>query len=193
CGVDVLAMSGLSGQGTDTLERFLSSGQTVVMLGSSGVGKSTLVNRLLGREAQATQPVRQGDSRGRHTTTARELLRLPNGAMVIDTPGLRELQLWDAADGVVESFADIEALAAECRFRDCQHQDEPGCAVQAAVAAGTLDKARLESRRKLEREQEFLQRKIDPEARRESQEKLKVLMRGVKKMYQQKKKDRGQL
>jgi ribosome biogenesis GTPase len=188
-GVAVLPLSALTGQGAEGLAPFLAVGQTIVLLGSSGVGKSTLVNRLLGRKAQSTQPVRQHDGRGRHTTTARELLKLPGGAMLIDTPGLRELQLWEADEGIAETFADIEQLAAECRFRDCRHQSEPGCAVLAALAAGVIDSARLENRRKLEREQEFLRRKMDPEARSEAQHKLRTLMRGVKKMYEQRNKD----
>ena len=190
-GVPVLPLSALSGQGVEALDAFLAPGHTVVLLGSSGVGKSTLVNRLLGQDIQAVQPIREKDSRGRHTTTTRELLSLPNGAMVIDTPGLRELQLWDAADGVAETFADIEQLASECRFRDCQHANEPGCAVQAALAAGTLDQARLENRRKLEREQEFLRRKMDPEAGKEQQDRIKVMMRGVRQKYRQRDKDGG--
>jgi len=190
-GLPVLAMSAQTGSGIVAMDAFLTAGRTVVLLGSSGVGKSTMVNRLLGHDSRATQPVRESDSRGRHTTTARELLRLPTGALIIDTPGLRELQLWDAADGVAESFADIEQLASECRFRDCRHNNEPGCAVLAAIASGVLDRARWENRRKLEREQEFLRRKMDPEARHESQQKLKVLMRGVKQMYGQREKDRG--
>jgi len=190
-GVPVLPMSAQTGSGIVAMDAFLTPGRTVVLLGSFGVGKSTIVNRLLGQHAQATQPVRESDSRGRHTTTARELLRLPTGALIIDTPGLRELQLWDAADGVMESFADIEELASECRFRDCRHDNEPGCAVLAAIESGALDRARWENRRKLEREQEFLRRKMDPEARHESQQKLKVLMRGVKQMYGQREKDRG--
>jgi len=184
-------MSAQTGSGIVAMDAFLTPGRTVVLLGSSGVGKSTIVNRLLGHNSQATQPVRESDNRGRHTTTARELLRLPTGALVIDTPGLRELQLWDAADGVAELFADIEELASECRFRDCRHNNEPGCAVLAAIASGALDRARWENRRKLEREQEFLRRKMDPEARHDSQQRLKVLMRGVKQMYGQREKDRG--
>jgi ribosome biogenesis GTPase / thiamine phosphate phosphatase len=190
-GIPVLSMSARSGSGLGAMDTFLTPGETIVLLGSSGVGKSTIVNKLLGRDAQVTRPVRQSDSRGRHTTTARELLRLPGGALIIDTPGLRELQLWDAADGVTESFADIEELASECRFRDCRHESEPDCAVLAAIASGTLDSQRWENRRKLEREQEFLQRKIEPKARHESQQKLKVLMRAVKKMNGQRAKDRG--
>ncbi len=181
----VFVLSARTGQGIEALDSFLARGQTVVLLGSSGVGKSTLVNRLLGRDLQAVQPVREKDSRGRHTTTSRELFLLPSGALVIDTPGLRELQLWDAADGVAQTFADIDELAAKCRFRDCRHEGEPGCAVQAALLAGSLDEARLENRRKLEREQEFLQRKMDPEARSEEQHRIRVLMRGVRQKYRQ--------
>lgn len=187
----VLVMSARTGLGLDTLAPYLAPGQTVVLLGSSGVGKSTLVNRLVGQDLQAVQPIRESDSKGRHTTTARELLLLPGGAIVIDTPGLRELQLWDATDGVAQTFADIDALAAECRFGDCQHGKEPGCAVRAAITAGTLDEARLESRKKLSREQDFLQRKIDPAARKEEKDKTKVLMRGVRKKYQQRASDGG--
>jgi ribosome biogenesis GTPase len=181
----VFVLSARTGQGIDALASFLVPGQTVVLLGSSGVGKSTLVNRLLGRDLQAVQPTREKDSRGRHTTSARELFLLPCGALMIDTPGLRELQLWDATDGVAQTFADIDELAAKCRFRDCRHENEPGCAVQAALLAGSLDEARLENRRKLEREQEFLRRKIDPEARSEAQDRIKVLMRGVRQKYRQ--------
>jgi len=188
-GVPVLPMSAQTGKGVNALGAFVAPGQTVVLLGSSGAGKSTLVNHLLGREAQATQPVRESDSRGRHTTTARQLLRLPCGGLVIDTPGLRELQLWEATEGVAEAFADIEELAAECRFRDCRHETEPGCAVQAALAAGALDAARLANRRKLEREEEFLRRKVDPQAQHEAHERIRVLMRGVRQKAQQRKKD----
>ena len=190
-GTPVLTVSARDGAGFDALRQFLVAGQTVVLLGSSGVGKSTIVNRLLEHDAQATREVREGDSRGRHTTTARELFALPGGALVIDTPGLRELTLWDAGEGVQHAFADIEEIAAQCRYRDCGHTSEPGCAVLAAIAEGRLDAARLESRRKLEREQEFLQRKMDPEARAEYTQRVKVLHRGVRKMYEQRKKNTG--
>ena len=182
-GTDVYVVSAKTGQGMEGLERFLASGQTVVLLGSSGVGKSTIANRLLGKMQQEVQPVREGDSRGRHTTSARELFVLPGGALLMDTPGLRELQLWDAADGVSQAFADIDALAAECRFSDCKHEGEPGCAVLAAVNAGTLDEARIENRRKLLREQEFLRRKMDPEARHDEKVKIKRMFRGIREMY----------
>jgi ribosome biogenesis GTPase len=182
-GTPVFAVSARHGHSVGALDAFLAAGQTVVLLGSSGAGKSTLVNRLLGQELQQVQPIRESDSRGRHTTTARELLVLPGGAMVIDTPGLRELQLWDAAEGVAETFADVDEIAAQCRFGNCRHEEEPGCAVQVALAAGTLDPARLENRRKLEREQEFLLRKMDPEAKKEEKHKAKLQEREIRKKY----------
>jgi len=188
-GTEVCVISARTGQGMEGFERFLAAGQTGVLLGSSGVGKSSIANRLLGEMHQEVRPVRDGDGRGRHTTTARELFPLPGGALLIDTPGLRELQLWDAAVGVSETFADIDALAAECRFSDCTHKDEPGCAVRAALNAGTLEEGRFENRRKLLREQEFQRRKLDAEARREEKERIKRLYRGIRQMYRHKNTD----
>jgi len=188
-GIPVFALSARTGQGLEALDSFLAQGQTVVLLGSSGAGKSTLVNRLLGQDLQQVQPIREKDSRGRHTTTARELLILPGGALVIDTPGLRELQLWEATEGVAETFADVDVLAAKCRFGNCRHEDEPGCAVQAALAAGTLDRARLESRKKLEREQGFLLRKMDPEAKKEEKHRVKLQEREVRQKYRHREKE----
>ena len=173
----------------EELESFLKRGETLVLLGSSGVGKSTIANRLVGEALQKVQPVREEDSRGRHTTTSRTLIPLPGGALLTDTPGLRELQLWDAGEGVSEAFADIEGLAAECRFGDCQHEGEPGCAVQTAISAGKLDEARLENHRKLLREEKFLQRKIDPAARHEEKVRIKRLFRGIRQMYRHKNSD----
>jgi len=188
-GTEVCVVSAKTGQGFGELEEFLRPGSTLVLLGSSGVGKSAIANRLLGQMVQEVQPVRESDSRGRHTTTSRELFALPGGALLMDTPGLREMQLWDAEQGVAQTFADIDALATQCRFGDCRHEGEPGCAVQAALSAGTLDPARLENRRKLLREQEFLRRKMDPEARAEHHQRIKQLMRGVREMYRHKKRD----
>src|SRR6266436_5766102 len=187
-GTEVCVISAKTGEGMEGIEKFLAPGQTVVLLGSSGVGKSTIANRLLWEMKQNVQPVREGESRGRHTTTARELFLLPGGALLIDTPGLRELQLWDAVEGVSLTFADIDALAAECRFADCTHEGEPGCAVQAALSAGTLDEARLENRRKLLREQEFLHRKMDPEVRQAEKRRIKHLMKEVREIYLKRKK-----
>jgi ribosome biogenesis GTPase len=190
-GTAVCVVSAKTGDGFGELEEFLKAGQTLVLLGSSGVGKSTIANRLLGQAVQEVQPVRESDSRGRHTTTTREIFILPGGALLMDTPGLREMQLWDAEDGVAQVFADIDALAGQCRFGDCRHEGEPGCAVQAALDAGTLDAARLENRRKLMREQEFLRRKVDPEARQEQKEQWKQIHRAARQKYEQRQKDGG--
>jgi ribosome biogenesis GTPase len=189
-GTVVCVVSASTGQGFGELEEFLKPGHSLVLLGSSGVGKSTIANRLLGEAVQEVQPVRESDSKGRHTTTARELLVLPGGALLMDTPGLREMQLWDAEDGVAQTFADIDALATQCRFVDCRHEGEPGCAVLASLDAGTLDPARLENRQKMMREQEFLRRKVDPGARQEWKSEMKTLHREVKRMYATRKRAR---
>ena len=144
-GVPVHVISARTGYGIDRLKAALLPGTTVVFLGSSGVGKSSLVNALAGEELMPTLEIREWDSKGRHTTTERELVRLSSGALVIDTPGMRELGLWDADAGVSDAFADVEALFARCRFSDCRHDTEPGCAVKAALADGTLDVARWEA------------------------------------------------
>ena len=190
-GTSVFAVSAKTGEGFSELEEILRPGQTLVLLGSSGVGKSTIANRLLGGAIQEVWPVRESDSKGRHTTTARELFVLPGGALLMDTPGLREMQLWDSEDGVAQTFAEIDALAAQCRFGDCRHEGEPACAVQAALEAGALDAARLENWRKLLREQDFLRRKLDPEARQEHKDQWKLLHREQRQKYQQRKKDGG--
>jgi ribosome biogenesis GTPase / thiamine phosphate phosphatase len=190
-GTTVCVVSARTGQGFGELEEFLRPGQTLVLLGSSGVGKSTIANRLLGQMVQEVQPVRESDSKGRHTTTSRELFVLPGGALLMDTPGLREMQLWDAEQGVAQTFSDIDALAGQCRFVDCRHEGEPGCAVQAALDAGTLDAARLENRRKLMREQEFLRRKVDPEARQEQKQQWKQIHRAAREKYRQRQRDGG--
>lgn len=145
-------VSAKTGLGLEAIGAYLKPGRTVALLGSSGVGKSTLVNRLLGEERLRTREVRASDDRGRHTTSTRQLLALPGGALVIDTPGMRELQLWDSAGGLGATFADIEELGAGCRFGDCGHAREPGCAVRAAIAEGRLEPARLESYHKLQKE-----------------------------------------
>ncbi|MGA2096757.1 MAG: ribosome small subunit-dependent GTPase A [Candidatus Acidiferrum sp.] len=188
-GVPVFALSAKTGEGLDELRASFKKGQTLVLLGSSGVGKSTMVNCLLQEERQVTHAVRESDSRGRHTTTSRQLFLLPCGAMIIDTPGLRELQLWNASEGVALTFADVDELASQCRFRDCQHKNEPGCAVRASIEAGELDAGRLESKRKLQREQEFLVRKMDPEVRSADNKRTKIIMRSVRDMY--KNRDKG--
>ena len=143
-GVAVHRVSALTGENCEELTSYLVQGRTAGFLGSSGVGKSTLINRLLGREVQRTGEVREGDDRGRHTTTHRELFRAPTGGLLIDTPGLREIQLWEGDQGIESAFPEIEELAERCRFADCQHRGEPGCAVEAAVASGELSAERME-------------------------------------------------
>lgn len=155
-GVPVHAISAVRNEGLDVLRDYFPHGKTAAFLGSSGVGKSTIINCLLGAERFPVGEVREDDSRGRHTTTSRELVLLPDGGMVIDTPGLREIQLWGDDDGLRQTFDDIEALAADCRFRDCRHEQEPGCAVQAALNDGRLDSGRFQSYLKLQKELRYL-------------------------------------
>ena len=157
-GVPVHVLSPKFNQGIDVVASYLAPGRTGALLGSSGVGKTTIINRLAGDEARRTREVRGADSKGRHTTTHRELVVLPSGGLIIDTPGMRELQLWDAGDAVQETFEEIEALAPQCHFADCRHRDEPRCAVKAAVAEGTLLADRLASYRRLEDELDLLRR-----------------------------------
>lgn len=163
-GVPVIPLNAAQQQGLEALQPYLKPGQTVALLGSSGVGKSTITNQLKGEAVQTVQSVRASDSRGRHTTTHRELILLPNGSLIIDTPGMRELQIWTGDDGLSDTFADIEAIAQSCRFRDCQHIGEPGCAVQHALETGKLDNSRLQNYLKLQRELDYLARKQDQRA-----------------------------
>lgn len=165
-GVDVLVTSMVSGEGIEDLRRLVRPSRTLVLLGPSGAGKSSLVNRLVGGVLQSTGPVREGDARGRHTTSSRQLVPVPGGGVLLDTPGLRSLPLWDADSGVAAVFEDVEDLAAACRFRDCRHVGEPGCAVRAALEAGALDRRRLDSYRKLLRELDSLALRQDEQARR---------------------------
>jgi ribosome biogenesis GTPase len=153
-GAPVIVTSAVSGTGVDELRRYAGTGCTVALIGASGVGKSTLVNRLVGSDVRATGAVRASDQRGRHTTTSRELVLLPEGGVLVDTPGLRAVTLWVADDGLRRAFADIEARALECRFHDCAHDREPGCAVQLAVEHGEIDAARVLHYRELDAELE---------------------------------------
>jgi ribosome biogenesis GTPase len=181
-GVDVLLTSGISGQGTDALAELARPDLTVALLGPSGAGKSTLANLLLGEERMATAEVRAGDKKGRHTTTTRELIALPGGGVILDTPGLRALGLAGGDDGLVLAFPEIDELAADCRFRDCQHAAEPGCAVLAAVERGDLNPARLESYMKLLREQERFERQQDRRATAEHNRVTKRFFKEVRRI-----------
>jgi ribosome biogenesis GTPase / thiamine phosphate phosphatase len=169
-GVPVHPVSAETGDGVEELRRHLAGNRTVVLLGSSGVGKSSLINRLVGEEHFRIGDVRS-DGRGRHTTTHRELVAVPGGGVIIDTPGLRELQLWETDDGLDQAFVDVADLIAECRFSDCQHRTEPGCAIKAALADGSLPAERWESYQKLQHELARLERKLDPRLRSEQRKK----------------------
>ena len=177
-GVPVHVVSAVTGQGCDALRARIPGATTAVLLGSSGVGKSTLVNRWLGDDVMATTETREDDDEGRHTTTHRQILVLPGGGLVIDTPGLRELQLWNAgANALDATFADVEELAADCRFGDCTHEHEPDCAVLAAVESGELARERLHSWRKLQRELRAIAARHDIRLRKEEGRKWRLRTR----------------
>jgi len=164
-GAPVVAVSARRPESMQALRAHLGRGRTAALLGSSGVGKSSIANALIGEDVLRTREVRASDSRGRHTSTNRQLVLLPGGGILIDTPGMRELQLWDTGEAVAGAFGDIEAIGEQCRFRDCRHVSEPGCAVIEAAAAGTLSAERLESYRKLQAEQKFQASQQDERAR----------------------------
>ena len=166
--------------GVEPLRQHLPPGRTGALIGSSGVGKSTIINHLLGHERQRTAEVRRRDGRGRHTTTQRELILLPDGGLLIDTPGMRELQLWEDTDALDDAFDDIRALAAECRFRDCGHDSEPGCAVRRAAETRRLSAARLDSFRRLRREREAARQRRDELARLEEHRRVKSAHRAMR-------------
>ncbi|SFS58828.1 ribosome small subunit-dependent GTPase A [Marininema halotolerans] len=173
-GVPVHVVSAFNGEGIDCMKRYLEYGRTVALTGSSGVGKSTLINRLADQELLATGEVR-ADGRGRHTTTHRELVLLPEGGLLLDTPGMRLLKVWENEGGVDHTFADILTWAEQCKFSDCCHEMEPGCAVQEAIDQGVLDSSRLQNYRKLGRELAYLERKKSSEAMRSEKERWKKL------------------
>ena len=171
-GVDIIITSAIDGSGVDDLRHYAVD-QTVALIGASGVGKSTLVNMLVGEDVQLTQEVREGDQRGRHTTTARELVVLPGGGVLVDTPGLRAVSLWDADEGMAIAFADVEELIAKCKFSDCSHRTEPGCAVRAALESGELDRQRFENYQRLDQE-------LDAAARKREG---RIMSKAIRKMY----------
>ena len=178
-GVDVLPVSSLTGEGLDAVRALAGPGRTAAMVGPSGVGKSSLANALAGRTLAATREIRE-DGRGRHTTTARELHVLPGGGLLVDTPGMRELALYDDEEGVATAYADVADLAADCRFRDCEHRTEPGCAVAAAIDDGMLDPGRLQGWRKLQAEARRQLARVDARVRAAENAKLRSFHRSLR-------------
>jgi ribosome biogenesis GTPase / thiamine phosphate phosphatase len=179
-GVRTIVASVLNGEGILELREIVRNGDTTALLGSSGVGKSSLINAILGKEIQITKEIRESDDRGRHATTSRQLIVAPGGGVLLDTPGMRELQLWDASGGIAHAFADVEELAKQCKFRDCSHKNEPGCAVREA-----MDEERLANYHKLQREEEFLESKQDDALRAQRTRELRKMMKGVNRFYRE--------
>lgn len=187
-GVPIVAISAHTGEGMEELKNYIQPSKTIVFLGSSGVGKSSLVNALSGKETMYVNQIREEDSKGRHTTTYRQLIMLENGCMVIDTPGMRELGMWDAVDGMNSTFSDIETLAENCKFKDCQHENEPECAVKKALKDGTLSHARWNNFVKLKKETQFAQRKELRSAMQKEKARVKGLSKLQKEIYKGRKK-----
>ncbi|MBO9128170.1 ribosome small subunit-dependent GTPase A [Bacillus sp. 165] len=178
-GVDVFAVDSLSGTGIAELRQFVRPGKTIALLGSSGAGKSTLLNALMGSAVSKTGGIRESDDKGKHTTTHRELFQLPSGALIIDTPGMRELQLWEGSESMDVTFSDIDELSGQCRFVDCKHETEPGCAVKHAIEEGNLQQERFTSYKKLQREIAYAMRKQDPVLARAEREKWKKINKAM--------------
>ncbi|WP_342822394.1 ribosome small subunit-dependent GTPase A [Candidatus Lucifugimonas marina] len=175
-GVEVFAVSGITGAGTDPLREYTIAGSTVVLIGASGVGKSTLVNQLMGHEAMETGDIRESDTRGRHTTVTRQLLPLPNGGVLIDTPGIRSIALVSGSEeALAKTFSEVEQYLGQCRFRDCGHNGEPGCAIGKAIKKGELSADRFESYKRMGRELEYEETKHNPAVKTEHQRRMKVI------------------
>lgn len=179
-GVDIHAISNILTDGIEVLQKYLSDNKTVVLLGSSGVGKSSLINNLAHENVMKVNELRSNMDKGRHTTTHKQMLILPSGGLIIDTPGIRELQLWDAQDGISQCFSDIEELAKSCRFSDCTHDNEPGCAVNRAIKDGLLDAQRLENYQKVQKEQEYLSNRQAQSAAKVEKDKWKAIHKQIK-------------
>ena len=179
-GVPVHLLSATEGKNLDAVRPYLGRGETAAFVGSSGVGKTTIINALAETQSLRVGAVREDDDRGRHTTTSRQMIFLTGGGIVIDTPGMRELQLWETTDGMAQAFEDIATLALGCRFRDCSHSGEPGCEVEGAIRNGELERERLENHRKLEAEVRFQERKLDPRVAREVKQKWKRIHKAMR-------------